>query len=83
MMKLMSRLRRPILHSGFFFITTNLRKGRRPFNHPALALLTDCLVRVREGVPVSIRAYCLIPDHLHAILFVQEGTTISDVMKMD
>ncbi len=76
----MSRLRRPILHSRFFFVTTNLRKGLRPFNQPELELLTDCLARVRERVPVSICAYCMMPDHLHAILFVREGTTISDVM---
>ena len=69
-----------MLHSRFFFITTNLRKGLRPFNQPELELLTDCLARVRERVPVSICAYCVMPDHLHAIPFVREGTTIWDVM---
>ena len=58
----MSRLRRPILHSRFFFITTNLQKGLRPFNQLELELLTDCLARVRERVPVSICAYCMMPS---------------------
>ena len=40
----------------------------------------ESLNRTRQAVPVSICAYCLMPDHVHAILFPQEETTISDVM---
>jgi putative transposase len=75
-----SRLRRPILHSRFFFVTTNLRKGLRPFNDREFDMLAHSLLRVRELVPVAICAYCFMPDHVHAILFPQEQTTISDVM---
>ena len=76
----MSRLRRPILHSRFFFVTTNLRRGLRPFSDTEYQLLAESLIRVRELVPVAICAYCFMPDHVHAILFPQEETTISDVM---
>jgi REP element-mobilizing transposase RayT len=75
-----SRLRRPILHSRFFFVTTNLRKGLRSFNDKEFDMLAHSLLRVRELVPVAICAYCFMPDHVHAILFPQEQTTISDVM---
>ena len=75
-----SRLRRPILHSRFFFVTTNLRKGLRPFNDREFDMLAHSLLRVRELVPVALCAYCFMPDHVHAILFPQEQTTISDVM---
>ncbi len=76
----MSRLRRPILHSRFFFITTNVAKGRRPFNEAAFQLVAESLDRTRQSVPVSICAYCFMPDHIHLILFPQEETTISDLM---
>ena len=76
----MSRLRRPILHSCFFLVTTNLRRGLRPFSDTEYQLLAESLIRVRELVPVAICAYCFMPDHVHAILFPQEETTISDVM---
>ena len=65
----MSRLRRPILHSRFFFVTTNLSKGLRPFNETEFGLLAEALVRTRENAPVAVCAYCFMPDHVHAILF--------------
>ena len=76
----MSRLRRPILHSRFFFVTTNLRPGLSPFSDTEYQLLAESLIRVRELVPVAICAYCFMPDHVHAILFPREETTISGVM---
>ena len=76
----MSRLRRPILHSRFFFVTTNLRRGLSPFSDAEYQLLAESLIRVRELVPVAICAYCFMPEHVHAILFPREETTISDVM---
>ena len=76
----MSRLRRPILHSRFFFVTTNLRQGLRRFDEVEFRLPADSLILVRERLPVAVCAYCFMPDHVHAILFPQENTTISDVM---
>ena len=76
----MSRLRRPILHSRFFFITTNLRNGLHPFNETEFGLLAESLMRAREKAPVAICAYCFMPDHVPAILFPPQGTTISDLM---
>ena len=37
----MSRLRRPILHSCFFLVTTNLRRGLRPFSDTEYQLLAE------------------------------------------
>ena len=76
----MSRLRRPILHSRFFFVTTNLRRGLASFSESEYQLLAESLIRVRELVPVAVCAYCFMPDHVHAILFPQDETKISDVM---
>jgi len=70
----------PILHSRFFFITTNLAKGLRPFNETEFQLLAESLDRTRQTAPVSLCAYCFMLDHIHLILFPQEETTISDVM---
>ena len=47
------------------------RRDLRPFNS---------LILVRERLPVAVCAYCFMPDHVHAILFPQENTTISNVM---
>jgi len=69
-----------MLHSRFFFVTTNLRRGLRPFHETEFRLLADSLIRTREKVPVALCGYCFMPDHVHAILFPQEETTISGVM---
>ena len=76
----MSRLRRPIRHSRLSFVTTNLRKGLRPFSETEFRLLSDSLIVIRKRLPVAVCAYCFMPDHVHAILFPQQDTTISDVM---
>ena len=76
----MFRLRRPIRHSRFFFVTTNLRKGIRPFSEIEFRLLSDSLIVIRKRLPLAVCAYCFMPDHVHAILFPQQDTTISDVM---
>ena len=76
----MSRLRRPYLHSRFFFVTTNIRKGLRTFSDAEYGLLAESLIRMRQLVPVSICGYCFMPDHVHMILFPQEQTTISDAI---
>jgi REP-associated tyrosine transposase len=76
----MSRLRRPILAARLFFITTNLRQGIRPFTESEFQILIDALIRVRKRLPVKVCAYCFMPDHLHAILFINEETTISDAL---
>ncbi len=75
----MSRLRRPILHSRFFFVTTNLRRGLRPFSDTEYQLLAESLIRVRELVPVAICAYCFMPDHVH--LLAEGINDVSDLRR--
>ncbi len=77
----MSRLRRADLHSRFFFVTTNLLRGRRPFNDREFTVLATILDRTRRRLPFALCGYCFMPDHIHAIVFPEETTTISNVMK--
>ena len=77
----MSRLRRPILHLRFLFVTTNLLRNRPPFRDCELDILALTLGGIRERLPFSLCGYCLLRDHVHAIVLPHEETTISDVMK--
>ena len=77
----MSRIRRPILHSRFFFVTTNLLWQARAFSGLEFAYVADALGGTRDRVSFALCGYCLMPDHLHAIIFPQEETTISEVMR--
>jgi putative transposase len=76
----MSRLRRLELHSRFFFITCNLKRGVRPLHDPEFALLAKALTSVRRKLPFALCGYCFLPDHWHAILFPAAGTSISDIL---
>ena len=76
----MSRLRRLELHSRFFFITCNLKRGVRPLDDPEFALLAKALTSVRRKVPFALCSYCFMPDHWHAILLPKDGTSISDIL---
>ena len=77
----MSRLRRPILHSRFLFVTTNLLRNQPPFRDRELDILALTLGGIRDRLPFSLCGYCLMRDHVHAIVFPREDTTISDVMQ--
>jgi len=77
----MSRLRRADLHSRFFFVTTNLLRGERVFSGAEFEVMATSLDRLRGRIPFALCAYCFMPDHVHAIVFPEERTTISDVMK--
>lgn len=76
----MSRLRRIAQHSRFFFITCNLRREVRPFTDAEFALLSTTLVDVRRRTPFALCGYCFMPDHWHAIIFPNEGSSISDIL---
>ena len=77
----MSRLRRRETHSRFFFITTNLLRGLRPFNDREYEILAAALNRARKRLPFALCGYCFMPDHIHVIIFPEEPTNISDVIK--
>jgi putative transposase len=76
----MSRLRRLELHSRFFFITCNLKRGVPPLHDPEFALLAKAVTSVRRKVPFALCGYCFLPDHWHAILPLGDGTSISDIL---
>jgi len=76
----MSRLRRLQLHSRFFFITCNLKRGVRPLHDHEFKLLAKALTSVRRKVPFALCGYCFMPDHWHAILLPEDGTSISDIL---
>ena len=76
-----SRLRRRETHSRFFFITTNLLREKRPFNDGEYEVLATALNRTRKRFPFALCGYCFMPDQVHVIIFPEESTTISDVIK--
>jgi putative transposase len=76
----MSRLRRVELHSRFFFVTTNVRRGVRPFSDGEFSLLAKAIETVRSRTELALCAYCFMPDHWHAIILPEEGSSISDIL---
>ena len=56
-------------------------RGRRPFNHREFTVLATILDRTRKRLPFALCGYCFILDPIHAIIFPEETTTISNVMK--
>ncbi len=76
----MSRLRRVELSSRFFFVTCNLRRGIALFKEPEFFILTKAIGATRRKMNVALCAYCLMPDHWHAIVLPQDGSSISDFM---
>jgi REP element-mobilizing transposase RayT len=77
---LMSRLRRLELHSRFFFITCNLKRGVRPFHDAEFKLLAKAMTSVRRKAPFALCGYCFMPDHWHAIALPGDGTSTSDIL---
>jgi putative transposase len=77
----MSRLRRIALHSRLFFVTTTLLRSQPPFSDLEFASVAAALGEMRAKVAFALCGYCLMPDHIHAIIFPQEETTISEVMR--
>lgn len=76
----MSRLRRVEGHSRFFFITSNLGRGLPQFSPDEFAILAGGLNDQRIRGHCELCAYCLMPDHIHAIVFPHETTTISALL---
>jgi REP element-mobilizing transposase RayT len=76
----MSKLRRLELHSRFFFITCNLKRGVRPLQDAEFELLSMAVLSVRRKLSFALCGYCFLPDHWHAILLPEDGTSISDIL---
>lgn len=77
----MSRLRRRETHSRFFLITADLLRGQRAFNDREYEILATALNRIRKRLPFALCSYCFMPDHIHLVIFPDESTTISDIIR--
>jgi REP element-mobilizing transposase RayT len=77
----MSRLRRIAGNCRFFFVTTNLRRGLPPFTKPEYTIFANALSDRRIRDQCELCAYCFLPDHIHAIVFPHETTTVSSLLQ--
>jgi len=50
------------------------------FHEREFTLLAQALTSVRRKVPFALCGYCFLPDHWHAILLPENGTSISDIL---
>jgi putative transposase len=73
--------RHPIQHSAIMFITTNIQ-GREPvFAVPEYAneaVIT--LYKTQQISPFFLYGFVIMPDHVHLLLSIPEGGSISKVM---
>lgn len=70
----MSHFRRNYLAGGTYFFTV-VTKNRAPIliEPQVRALLREALTRVRSARPLTIDAWILLPDHIHAIWTLPDG----------
>ena len=75
-------IRRWYVPDALYFIVA-VTQGREPLfaQEANLALLRATMRRVKALHPFALRAYALLPEHLHLLLFVPEGSNISAVMQ--
>ena len=73
--------RRPLRVPGFdysdpghiYLVTIRAKRGASPFLNPGLsAAVVRSLNHLRDARDVRLYCYCLMPDHLHALLSVSE-----------
>jgi hypothetical protein len=64
-----------IAEGGFVYHVLNRGNGRRAFLNKAgdFAAFERILAEAKQEVPMRILAYCLLPNHLHLLLWPQEG----------
>ena len=68
--------RRARVSGGTFFFTL-VTENRRPlFRHAqTVALLMECLDKIRKRHPFQLDGYVVLPDHLHALWTLPDGDT--------
>jgi len=69
----MSRLRRIERIGRYFFITTNLARGRSPFSPAEGSLCLEHLARARAKFRFALFGYVVMPDHVHLLLSTFEA----------
>jgi putative transposase len=75
------RKRLKISSSALAYVTTTVRNWHPIFTQEGtLDLLLKQLAEMTEYFKVSIKVYCLMPSHLHAILNLSDIRILSDLM---
>lgn len=77
----MPDFRRYYLPNSLYFITTTT-KDRRPIfrQEKNIHLLLETIDRVQTIYPFQMLAYCILPDHTHLLLQLQDQYTVSQIM---
>ena len=79
----MSRGQRLIFSGSYYHVLTRGNDRKQIFNKPADYLVILSIIRkYREKCRISITNYCLMPNHLHLLVFIEEGGDLSKFMKM-
>ncbi|MBI4829838.1 MAG: transposase, partial [Nitrospinae bacterium] len=71
-----------ILMRQTYFITSTVNKWIYLFHRPPLAeIILEALAhRISEG-DINLRAYVIMPNHLHMILTLRDGLALSDLLR--
>ena len=77
----MSRLRRVVLSSRFFFVTCRVARPRSPLGESEFACLAGVIRSRREKERFLLTAWVFLPDPWQAILFPRQPATLSGVME--
>lgn len=77
----MARLRRLVVRSRIFFITTNVKRGVRGFDSKERDLFCHAMAAVRERRGFCLAGFVLMPDHLHLLVVPAGEDTISALMQ--
>src|SRR5665213_912642 len=63
----MSNYRRAFVPGGCFFFTVNLLERRQTLLVDHIVELREAVAATRRGHPITIDAFVILPDHLHAV----------------
>lgn len=67
---------------GIFFCTTGFHKQRRLLlDDKYYQIILESLRFLKQKYDFEVIAYVVMSSHVHLILFVQKGTTLSDIMR--
>ena len=77
----MSRIKRPILRNQYYFITSITHERIRWFEETDFAqIVVDQWKHYEAAYEFHLDAYCVLPDHYHAVLNVGVKKTISQIL---
>jgi putative transposase len=76
-----AKIRRLYIPSSLYFVVAVTRERQPIFAGQAdIDLLRQTMRRVKDIYPFAMRAYVLLPEHLHLLIQVLGPTTISEVL---